>query len=148
MTADDAGEQDGRAARDERDGTAHRHQPPVAVPAEVAVPGKRGHLAVGVVGDRGTPPHPLDRAGKTSYHVGVRNRGARTIATSKLTSKAQTVVPRAIRERLGLRPGDVVRYRATKVGVVIDKRPETEDDPFVEFVEWASAEDEASFKDL
>jgi antitoxin PrlF len=80
--------------------------------------------------------------------VGVRNRGARTIATSKLTSKAQTVVPRAIRERLGLRPGDVVRYRATKVGVVIDKRPETEDDPFVEFVEWAGAEDEEAFKDL
>ena len=50
--------------------------------------------------------------------------GARTIATSKLTSKAQTVVPREIRERLGLRPGDTVRYRATKSGIVIDRRPE------------------------
>jgi bifunctional DNA-binding transcriptional regulator/antitoxin component of YhaV-PrlF toxin-antitoxin module len=75
-------------------------------------------------------------------------RGTSWIATSKLTSKAQTVVPRAIRERLGLRPGDTVRYRITKTGVLIDKRPDAEDDPFVEFVEWAGAEDEKAFKDL
>jgi AbrB family looped-hinge helix DNA binding protein len=31
------------------------------------------------------------------------------VITSKLTSKAQTVVPRIIRERLGLRPGDTLR---------------------------------------
>lgn len=74
--------------------------------------------------------------------------GTRMIATSKLTSKAQTVVPRAIRERLGLRPGDVLRYRVTTAGVVIDKRPEREDDPFVELVEWAGAEDEEAFKGL
>ncbi len=76
------------------------------------------------------------------------SRGTSWIATSKLTSKAQTVVPRAIRERLGLRPGDTVRYRITKTGVLIDKRPDAEDDPFVEFVEWAGAEDEEAFKDL
>ena len=75
-------------------------------------------------------------------------RDTGTIATSKLTSKAQTVVPRKIRERLGLRPGDTVRYRITKAGVLIDKRPQTEEDPFVEFVEWAGAEDEEAFKDL
>jgi antitoxin PrlF len=98
---------------------------------------------------RGEPAaRPLDRAGKTSYHAIMGTRGTGTIATSKLTSKAQTVVPREIRERLGLRPGDTVRYRVTKAGVVIDKRPETEDDPFVEFIEWASAEDEEAFKDL
>lgn len=70
------------------------------------------------------------------------------VATSKLTSKAQTVVPRAIRERLGLRPGDTLRYRVTKSGVVIDKRPDTEGDPFVEFGEWSGPEDEEAFKDL
>lgn len=68
-------------------------------------------------------------------------------ATSKLSSKAQTVVPREIRERLGLRPGDTVRYRETKAGIVIDKRPE-DDDPFAEFSEWASPEDDEAFKDL
>lgn len=78
----------------------------------------------------------------------MRTRGSGTIATSRLTSKAQTVVPREIRQRLGLRPGDTVRYRITKAGVLIDKRPETEDDPFVEFVEWAGTEDEEAFKDL
>lgn len=72
----------------------------------------------------------------------------RSVATSKLTSKSQTVVPRAIRERLGLRPGDSLRYRITRSGVVIDRRPDPEDDPFIEFVEWAGAEDEEAFKDL
>ena len=71
-----------------------------------------------------------------------------SVATSKLTSKAQTVVPRSIRDRLGLRPGDTLRYRITKNGVVIDKRPEAEGDPFAEFVEWSGAEDEEAFKDL
>lgn len=41
-----------------------------------------------------------------------------------------------------------MRYRVTRAGVVIDKRPETEDDPFLEFGEWAGAEDEEAFKDL
>jgi antitoxin PrlF len=68
--------------------------------------------------------------------------------TSKLTSKAQTVVPRAIREELGLRPGDTLRYRITKSGVIIDKRPPGDDDPFVEFVEWAGQEDDEAFRDL
>ena len=42
---------------------------------------------------------------------------------SKLTSKAQTVIPREIRARLDLRPGDVVRYRQTEDGILIDKLP-------------------------
>jgi antitoxin PrlF len=78
----------------------------------------------------------------------MRLRSAGPVPTSKLTSKAQTVVPRAIRERLGLRPGDTLRYRITRAGVVIDKRPEPDDDPFGEFVEWAGAEDEEAFKNL
>jgi uncharacterized protein YuzE len=32
--------------------------------------------------------------------------------------------------------------------VLIDKRPDTEGNPFVEFVEWAGVEDEKAFKDL
>lgn len=70
------------------------------------------------------------------------------VITSRLTSKAQTVVPRIIRERLGLKPGDTLRYRITRAGIVIDRRPDREDDPFFEFSEWAGAEDDEAFKDL
>jgi antitoxin PrlF len=90
----------------------------------------------------------VDSPSKTPYFASMASRAPSSVATSKLTSKAQTVVPRAIRERLGLRPGDTVRYRITKSGVLIDRRPDAEDDPFVEFAEWAGVEDEKVFKDL
>jgi hypothetical protein len=32
--------------------------------------------------------------------------------------------------------------------VLIDRSPDAGEDPFSEFVEWSSAEDEAAFKDL
>jgi antitoxin PrlF len=78
----------------------------------------------------------------------MRARTAETVARSKITSKAQTVVPRVIRERLGLRPGDVLRYRIVREGVLIDRWPVAADDPFSEFTEWASAEDDAAFENL
>ena len=65
---------------------------------------------------------------------------------SKLTSKAQTVIPREIRARLDLKPGDVVRYRLTDAGVVIDKLPQmqNDEDALASFSEWTSnADDEA-----
>ena len=68
--------------------------------------------------------------------------------SSKLTSKAQTVVPREIRDRLGLKPGDTVRYRITEAGVVIEKAERLEDDPFTAFTEWADELDERAFKHL
>jgi antitoxin PrlF len=69
--------------------------------------------------------------------------------TSKLTSKAQTVIPREVRDRLDLKPGDVVRYRVTEAGVVIEKaKPGLEEDPFATFVEWSSPEDDQAFADL
>ncbi len=69
--------------------------------------------------------------------------------SSKLSSKAQMVVPKEIRERLGLKPGDTVRYRLTDVGILIEKAPtEGDEDPFATFKEWASAEDDRAFADL
>lgn len=69
--------------------------------------------------------------------------------TSKLSSKAQTVVPREIRERLGLKPGDILRYRVTETGILIEKaRTEGEDDPFATFTEWSSPEDDLAFAEL
>ena len=67
---------------------------------------------------------------------------------SKIISKSQTVIPRDIRERLNLKPGDRLRYRITDDGVLIDKAPASEDDPFAVFTEWASEEDDAAYAGL
>jgi antitoxin PrlF len=69
--------------------------------------------------------------------------------TSKLSSKAQTVFPREIRERLDLHPGDRVRYVMRGDDIVIQKvLPGVEEDPFATFTEWSSAEDDEAFADL
>ncbi len=69
--------------------------------------------------------------------------------SSKLSSKAQTVVPKEVRERLGLKPGDTVRYRVTDTGILIEKAlSDGDEDPFATFTEWASAEDDQAFADL
>ena len=65
------------------------------------------------------------------------------VLLSRLTSKAQTVIPREIRTRLDLKPGDVVRYRQTDAGIVIDKLPQQSDeDALASFSEWTSAADD------
>ena len=60
------------------------------------------------------------------------NRQARPAsAYSKISAKSQTVLPREVRERLDLKPGDTLRYRLTDSGVLIDKAPTAEaDHPF------------------
>lgn len=68
---------------------------------------------------------------------------------SKVTSKSQTVIPREVREKLGIGPGDRLLYRLTPQGVVIAKaKPLAEDDPFAVFTEWSSEADEAAYADL
>jgi antitoxin PrlF len=68
---------------------------------------------------------------------------------SKVSVKSQTVIPGPVRERLGLKAGDSVRYTITPHGIVIDRAPVViEDDPFAVFHEWSSAEDEEAWKDL
>jgi antitoxin PrlF len=78
------------------------------------------------------------------------NRQARTpSAFSKVSVKSQTVIPREVRERLGLRPGDTLRYRVTDDGVLLDKAPANEaDDPFATFTEWSSDADEKAYGNL
>jgi antitoxin PrlF len=68
---------------------------------------------------------------------------------SKLTSKSQTVIPRAVRKQLGPKPGDTVGYAMTKDGIILRKaQNKTLDDPFATFTGWSSADDEEAFKDL
>ncbi|WP_022723878.1 AbrB/MazE/SpoVT family DNA-binding domain-containing protein [Rhodopseudomonas sp. B29] len=77
------------------------------------------------------------------------NRQSRPPAAfSKVSLKSQTVIPREIREQLGLKPGDTLRYRMTEVGVVLDKATEDGDDPFVAFSEWRSEADEKAYGGL
>ena len=69
-------------------------------------------------------------------------------ATSKVTSKSQTVIPAVIREKLGVGPGDVLRYVETTDGIVIEKARVIEDDPFATFSEWATEADDKAYADL
>jgi antitoxin PrlF len=70
-------------------------------------------------------------------------------AFSKISANSQTVIPRDVRKRLGVRPGDTLRYRVTERGVLLDKAPANKaDDPFAAFAEWSSAADEKAYGDL
>ncbi|MEZ5788711.1 MAG: AbrB family transcriptional regulator [Xanthobacteraceae bacterium] len=76
------------------------------------------------------------------------SRSSRTVY-SRVSVKSQTVIPRAIRDLLGLKPGDLLRYRESESGVLIDKAPAEEtDDPFATFTEWAGEPDEEAYADL
>jgi antitoxin PrlF len=68
--------------------------------------------------------------------------------TSKVTSKSQTVIPAVIREKLGIGPGDVLRYVETANGILIEKARRIEDDPFATFSEWTSEADNKAYADL
>ena len=69
-------------------------------------------------------------------------------AFSKVSIKSQTVLPREVRDKLGIKPGDTLRYRLTDDGILIDKAPAEADDPFAAFSEWSSAADEKAYADL
>lgn len=78
------------------------------------------------------------------------NRPARRPSVfSKISVKSQTVIPREVRQRLGVKPGDRLRYRLTDDGVLLDKAPAAEgEDPFAAFSEWSGAADEKAYGDL
>jgi len=70
----------------------------------------------------------------------------------KITSKAQTTLPKEVREALGVKPGDMLVYRIAK-GKVTLARAEPMDRAYLKAVEstlseWSSAEDAAAYDDL
>ncbi|RLP26913.1 AbrB/MazE/SpoVT family DNA-binding domain-containing protein [Mesorhizobium sp. YM1C-6-2] len=67
---------------------------------------------------------------------------------SKVTSKSQTVIPAVIREKLGIGPGDSLRYVETADGIMIEKARTMEDDPFATFTEWATEADDRAYANL
>jgi antitoxin PrlF len=70
------------------------------------------------------------------------------IAMSKMSVKAQTVLPKPVREKLGLNPGDTVRFVIEDDRVTVSKHVAVGDDPFHAFTEWSSLEDEKAYGGL
>jgi antitoxin PrlF len=73
------------------------------------------------------------------------------MATSRLTTKGQTTIPRGIRERLGLKPGDSMAYVEESGRIVLMKQPAAAvaaDDPFATFSEWDSPADRQGYAKL
>jgi len=69
--------------------------------------------------------------------------------TSRITSKAQTTVPKAVREALRVRAGDSLAYRIERGRVVVTKAGGAPaDDPFAVFDEWNSENDRRAYEDL
>jgi antitoxin PrlF len=68
--------------------------------------------------------------------------------TSKLTSKAQTTIPQAVRTALHLRPGDELAYVIEGERVVITRASDQADDPFATFSEWSSDLDAQAYAKL
>jgi AbrB family looped-hinge helix DNA binding protein len=63
----------------------------------------------------------------------------------RVTSKGQVTIPKAIREELGIEPGDEIRFERTQEGYSIRKKAPTTadgDDPFEQYRGWA--DDDAS----
>ena len=67
----------------------------------------------------------------------------------RLTAKAQTTVPLAVRRALNLAPGDEIVWTVEADGRVTVSRAETPaDDPFAEFEEWAGEADARAYAKL
>jgi antitoxin PrlF len=68
---------------------------------------------------------------------------------SKVTVKSQTVLPLEVRKRLGVAPGDRLRYLIDRKGVRIEKAEASDgDDPFASFAEWSSKADDEAYANL
>jgi antitoxin PrlF len=69
--------------------------------------------------------------------------------TSKLTTKAQTTVPQAVRNALDLKAGDELVYEVVGERVTLTKaKGSIFDDPFATFEEWDSEADRKAYADL
>ena len=68
---------------------------------------------------------------------------------SRISSKAQTTVPLAVRLALGVAPGDQLAYAIEDGRVVLTKAMHAaQDDPFATFTEWDSEADRRAFAQL
>jgi antitoxin PrlF len=69
--------------------------------------------------------------------------------TAKLSSKSQTVLPKSVREHLGIGPGDEIDFELVPGGAVIHARKKARpEDPFATFTEWSGDADEKAYAGL
>jgi antitoxin PrlF len=71
-----------------------------------------------------------------------------TLALSRLGVRSQTVVPKAVRQALGLKPGDRVGFRIEQGRVELIKLGAGADNPFATFREWAGDADSQGYSGL
>lgn len=72
--------------------------------------------------------------------------------TSRLSAKSQVTIPKEVRDRIGLKPGDSVVYEVRN-GVIMLKRMEPFDAAFHAALtetldEWSTQADSEAFRDL
>ena len=71
---------------------------------------------------------------------------------SRLTSKSQTTIPRRVRERLRLKPGDIVKYEIEDGRVILSKATAIDVTHLAQLEktlsEWDSPEDAAAYDNL
>jgi antitoxin PrlF len=68
---------------------------------------------------------------------------------SKVSVNGRTEIPREVRERLQLKPGDTLRYRLTGASAFLDKAQASDAaDPFAAFSEWSGEADEKAYGKL
>jgi AbrB family looped-hinge helix DNA binding protein len=79
-----------------------------------------------------------------------RRASDRRFVTSRLGAKGRTVVPKEVREALGVGPGDQIGYSIQSGRVILSaiKEPSAPDDPFACFDEWASEADTEGYASL
>ncbi|MFN4089151.1 MAG: type II toxin-antitoxin system PrlF family antitoxin [Alphaproteobacteria bacterium] len=69
--------------------------------------------------------------------------------TSRLTSKAQTTIPRPVRAALRLREGDRLAYEIIDGRVILSRaEADAKDDPFATFTEWEGDADRKAYAKL
>jgi antitoxin PrlF len=73
---------------------------------------------------------------------------ANAMLKARLGVKAQVVLPKPVREVLGLKPGDEFAFVIRDGEVQVVRAPAEGDDPFACFTEWASDADRKGYADL
>jgi antitoxin PrlF len=82
-----------------------------------------------------------------------KHQATRAIASSRLTSKGQATVPLSVRQRLNLKPGDIVIFEESDAKAVRLRKAEPLDLEFLSalqttLTEWNSENDEHAYRDL
>ena len=70
-------------------------------------------------------------------------------AAARLSSKSQVVIPKAVRDRMGIGPGDTLLFEVRDGEIVVRRAPRmVADDPFAVFTEWPGPADTKAYDDF